>query len=504
MESVLSDHQTDAPTHEDDVDEEISHNEAMDFSTLTLGSDDEAEASGNVSATPAPNIRMMRAVKSAPIGTTRFARTHEYVADAMKYLQLAVEFSCGENTRAIYDLALMHQALGEFKEALNLLADIRGKRLLRSPLDEICALEQEGIILREMAEKEEDEAKRGQLEGEAKSMFDAALTAASEQYSNNPDTRAFIGYIWQSFSVLHELSQNSDQSNETKMEEKARLNHLVKRHNQLIVLKQELEKLAEEENSKVMLQIHISTLVHQEHYAQALKSAQLLQCKAEGNPKDNMSIDEQYVQMLRLSVCRQALLQQSALPTSTLSTHYFHEAFVEALVSPKDPTSASEATFDTDSGKDDMVFDVMLLYEDEAQGEAAVLRDVLRQACGLDVKWMEDAPPNKPEHGGVLEIMYRCRLVVVVLVKGRGLSRALGLYLNQAAGKRTTVTLLLKDNCHLPKLLKTHRSRSCPAELLQPNVGRRGQYEESTRYAIWELFCFLIGCEPDFRLPEIN
>ena len=140
-----------------------------------------------------------RMVKS-PKGITQFGPEDTNVQLAVQNLKLAVDFSLKENSRALYDLALMHKATKNYQEALKYLKDI-GEVDTSGMLEQITALEQMGLIYKEMSDDKAGEEKK-KLAKKSVSMLYRALSRAAELYSTTAAVKHIFGKIFQSPSAL--------------------------------------------------------------------------------------------------------------------------------------------------------------------------------------------------------------------------------------------------------------------------------------------------------------
>lgn len=184
---------------------------------------------------------MQVAIKSPLKGTTRFSREDKFVKETLEYLERAVKYSKRENTSAIYDLAIMHKSLGEMEQSRSCLQLMVNKPEGMLPLDYAKAYEQMGLVLKEMAESEEDQREKKRLLQESKSMLMIALKNVSQMFDGCPGIQ--IGEVWRSFPTLLELVKDSDLAEDKKLKEKALLFQLIKNHRQSLDLLHEIERM---------------------------------------------------------------------------------------------------------------------------------------------------------------------------------------------------------------------------------------------------------------------
>ena len=158
-------------------------------------------------------------------------------------------------------------------------------------------------------------------------------------------------------------------------------------------------------------------------------------------------------------------------------------------------TSGSEDTDTSEEDKNtDETWDIMILYVDPARAQAIAMRNVLQDICGLSVSIIDrDAPPNKLELEGGLRVMRRSALVIVLA--GGKVSRELRFFINNAAKRLSTVTLLVNGE-HVPEMLKAHRSMVCPDELFHSDCETSDSESSQRRvYAICKVFSFLANID---------
>nr|KAG5690357.1 hypothetical protein BaRGS_001279 [Batillaria attramentaria] len=189
--------------------------------------------------------RLPKTVKSPPKGTTTFSWDDKYVRESVENLKESVRFSEKENTRAVYDLALMYKALGEFAEALRCLEDIYDKSeedlSSSGPLEIVTAYEQAGLIKMEMAEIEKDKDRKRQLHNEADDMLGSALITASRLFEKSAQIQGQFAGVFQSPRALLQAVDNSGRSTQEKQKEKAKLLHLIQKHKKSLAV---LRKMA--------------------------------------------------------------------------------------------------------------------------------------------------------------------------------------------------------------------------------------------------------------------
>ena len=424
---------------------------------------------------------LQRVLKSPPKSVTRFSRNDRYVQEALHNFELSVTFSEGENTRALYDLALMQKSLGELAKALKSLQQILESKLYMFDVDYPGVYEQVGLIKREMAESETEEGRKKRLLQDSSTMLLMALKSASRLFSKSPGFKVHIREVWQSFPALLKEVEDSDRNTNEKLKEKAKLFQLIRDHKQSLDLLQKLQTMDQERaNDPEYLKLSIEEFVATEQYEQALTFVELLKCTAQ-----SLQLEEQYVLKIYVQAACHFLLQGS--PTAR---DHFRSAFQDAMAEKLDEPSSSEDTdASEDNGNEDETWDVMILHAQPLRAQAINMTRILNDICGLRVSTIDRcAPPNKLELEGGLRVMRRSTMVVVLA--GGKVSRDLRYWISNAVKRPSTVTLLVDGN-HVPEMLKVHRSMVCPEELLHSCTTDDSEGTRKQAYAICKVFCFL-------------
>ena len=431
---------------------------------------------------------MQKIVKSPPTSVTRFSKGDKFVQDALYNFERAVTFSEGENTRALYDLALLQKSMGQLEEAKeNLEKMIRNKQQMFDA-DQTSVYEQIGLIMKEMAESETEEASKKRLIQDGNSMLLMALKFASRICSRSPGA-VNIGEVWQSFPALLREVEESDRNAHEKLKEKAKLFQLIRDHKQSLDLLQKIERMdpqkaKDPEHLKLCIEEYVAT----QQYEQAVAFVELLSCTSQS--LQAMQLSQCYVLKIYVQAACQVLLQGSPR-----YKEHFRSAFDDAMAENRhEPSSSEDTDASEDNRQDDETWDVMILHDDSAQAQATIMTDILRDVCGLKVSTVDrESAPNRLVLEGGLRVMRRSTLVVVMA--GGKVSRDLRYFINNAARHTSTVTLLVEDK-HVPEMLKSHRSMVCPEELIgqpvDPDAVRRPAVD-----AISKVFSFLIHIDKD-------
>ena len=427
------------------------------------------------------DVRVMQKVlKSPPKGVTKFSRNDKYVQEALHNFKQAVEFSDGENTRALYDLALLQKSLGELPEAMENLQKMLRYQQHMVDADQTCMYEQMGLIMKEMADSETDDGKKKRMVKDSKSMLLKALKSASRLFSRSPEFKAYTKDVLLSLPALLQAVDESDSNAQEKLKEKAKLFQLIRDHKQSLDL---LQKLEEMDPQKAKDPEHLRLCIEEYEavgkYEEALALVELLNCTSQA-----WHLDQQYLLKLYVQAACQTLLQGSPA-----AKHHFWPAFQDAITGNLNEPSSSEDTDTAEDTKEDETWDIMILHEDCTQEQARAISCVLDELCGLRVATIDkNAPPNKLELESGCRLMRRSTLVVVLA--GGKVSKILRYWISYAAKRPSTVTLLV-DGTHVPEMLRVHRSMICPEELLHSGTTDDSEGTRRRAYAICKVFCFL-------------
>ena len=462
-----------------------------------------------------PIDRIRKAVKSAN-KSTEFDPEDENVRQAFKYLKEALEFSCDENSRAMYDLALLHKATRQFREALKYFDKIiqrknGGNSNPSGLLDQVTALEQKGLIFKEQADEEEDRSRKGKLINDGKKSLYRALEKAAEFYSNVSEVKDHFAQIFHSPSALLREA--------VRCEERAAVFSLMNNHKQSLAL---LNEIAEQERNEQFYKTKLICYEKAGEFEEAVACLALLKptemhskvMKLFENPQGKWCLNNIYIQ-----AGRKALLDGS------YTGGYFDKVFRESVDPPDtavpdaQPTAPKRICPEYEDDCNDLagaaapdpsdsaektpnVYDIMLLHDEEddyIEGKAKRLRDVLRRGIHLEVVRRDD---NYPE--GTLPLnniddnIERSRLVVVLPGQKTMTPMFENNFVGSASQRKNTVVLLTEGIVHgaIPRQLRLHRVLQCPPQLLGADVDlTRKPYSEATVDSICQLFKFLIDTE---------
>ncbi|KAK7098511.1 hypothetical protein V1264_002785 [Littorina saxatilis] len=401
---------------------------------------------------------MQRVVKSPPAGVTRFTRDDKYVMEALHNLERAVEVSEGENTAAMYDLAILQKALNELPAAKKTLQKCLKNQHNMRHTDQISAFEQMGLVTKEMAESEKNEDVKQRLLKDSNSMLLMALKTSAMVFSKSPGMEEKFGKVWHSFSTLLQSVEQSKKNQHQKLKEKAKLFQLIKDHKQTLnLLKQIAQMDPGKEQDPEYLKLCIVEYVDTKQFEDALAFIELLEII---HP-DTMQLfeDKHFELKIYMQAARQALLGNDLIA----KPHFMSVFQLAVVVNAEKPSSSEDTDASDDTRRGEETWDVTILHEESSREKAIAMAEILRTFCGLRVPIMDrDLPPNRIELESVLRIMRRSKLVVVMA--GGPVSIELRYYIQYAAKRPSTVTLLV-DGKHVPEMLKRHRSMTCPEEV---------------------------------------
>ena len=372
--------------------------------------------------------------------------------EALCNLEHAVEFSEGENTLALYDLALAHKSLGELPLAKECLQKIIMNPKHVSVVNLINAFKEMCSVMKEMAD----------CPTESPSVLLMALELASEI-----------------------LSRSADRNTRGQFKERTKPFQLTATQKFSIDLLQNVVKIDPQTfHSPDSLKLCIENVTATGQYEKALVLLELFNCtplSLQATPQGR-----QYTLKLYVQAARHALLQGS--PTST---QHFGAAFQTAMAGNVTEPCSSEGTDEPDDDSDCGAWDVMILYEDSELEATVALTEVLAYVCGLNVCVMDrGVPPGSQQSEHVLRIMRRSSLLVVLA--GNKVSTRLQFFIAAAATRPSTVTLLV-DGKHVPETLQAHRSMPLPRELVHACQTADSEATRKRVDAICKVFSFLVN-----------
>lgn len=450
--------------------------------------------------------KIKKMVKS-PNGTTQFDPEDDNVQMAFKNLKLAVEFSLKENSRALYDLGLMHKATGNDKEALKCFKDIVDVGT-SGVLEQVTALEQMGLLYQEMCEVgEEGEKKR--LKEKSESMLYRALSRAAELYSSTAAVQHIFGKIFHSPSALLKAADASDCDERDKRKTKAAIFNLINDHKQSLAL---LKDIKDTERDAQFYKLYVESLSKGGEYDKATACIAML--KPTKQYEEVMELLEPHkVQDIFLQAGRMTLLEGAC------HTSHFTTAFRD-LVSPPHANSQVECQSATKrlsappgdgaccspteveaSDEDSSLayfYDIMLLHDDEDEDiekKAIILAEILQTTCRLRVvRRHENVLEGAYEQNSITDNMDRSQLIVFLPGK-KEILPDFEVPVIYAADRESTVVLLTDGVTveNIPRQLRTSRCRClhCPTELFAPDFNPKGPFPEVIINAVCRLFKFL-------------
>ena len=403
-------------------------------------------------------IASLRSVVKSPMKMPKLSRSDEFVEWAMTAFQKAIEISHENNIRALYDLALMHRAIGELDEALRILdIIILCKQKSVGPFDKINAYEQAGLILRDKSavEGDEDLKKKFSEEGEAK--LHMALRMCSRLCSRLPRLQHFIPHVWHSFHTLSKTAEKPEKKDTVKLLEKARLFQYIKEHHQSLALLQDIKRFTPEEaESPDHLKMFIENYVELEQYDEALSSIELLKCTEQSSAL-SLCEDDQYVQKVYLKAAKAVLLGATSADAFDKAGCHFLSAFRDTLSNSSEDSSSSDDAESTEGHVEDSdIWDVMLLHDETEADKAKDVAGVLDTVCGLEVTCMaKDCLPGRPFLESVLSVIKKSRQVVVLAGRPSASYTSDFALLMEKAAKRPTTVALLVEGEHVPKAFRS-------------------------------------------------
>ena len=412
---------------------------------------------------PGKDSRAMKTAFNSPLkGVVNFSRTNRFVLEALRNLEQAVEFSEGENTLALYDLALTHKSLGELQAAKECF-----QKIIMNPKhvpvgNLISAFKGMCSVMNEMADCPTEEKSKSKQFRESPSVLLMALKLASEI-----------------------LSRSADRNTRGHFEERTKPFQLTTTQKFSIDLLQNAIKIDPQTfHSPDSLKLCIKNFTATGQYEKALVLLQLFNCtplSLQATPQGR-----QYTLKLYVQAARHALLQG---PPS--SRQHFRAAFQTAMAGNVTEPCGSEGTDEPDDDSDRGAWDVMILHDDSELEATVALTGVLAYVCGLNVSVMDrDVPPGSQQSEDVLRMMRRSSLLVVLA--GNKVSTQLQFFIAAAATRPSTVTLLV-DGKHVPETLRAHRSMPLPWELVHVCDTADSEGTRKRVDAICKVFSFLVN-----------
>ena len=141
--------------------------------------------------------------RQAPVNvnTPSLSRDGKYVQEAIEHFCKAIELTNGENYPALYDLTLIHYALGEYDEALQEILQIFQLRVINFNQ----AMAQAGLTFAKIAKGETDDQQRETLQEMSQFCLNLSLSNQCRQLFQGPRTTRINEAFWFSF---HSLQKN--------------------------------------------------------------------------------------------------------------------------------------------------------------------------------------------------------------------------------------------------------------------------------------------------------
>ena len=273
---------------------------------------------------PGKDAKAMKTDFNSPLkGVVSFSRTDRFVLEALCNLEHAVEFSEGENTLALYDLALTHKSLGELPAAKECLQKIVMNPKHVSVVDLIRAFKELCSVMKEMVDFPTEEKSKSKQFPESPSVLLMARKLASENFSRSADrnTRGQFEERTKPFQLTTTKKCSTD------------------------LLQNVLKIDPQTFHSPDSLKLCIENFTATEQYEKALVLLELLNCtplSLQATPQGR-----QYTLKFYVQAARHALLQGS--PTST---QHFRSAFQNAMAGNVTEPCSSEGTDEPDDDSD--------------------------------------------------------------------------------------------------------------------------------------------------------
>jgi tetratricopeptide (TPR) repeat protein len=444
-------------------------------------------------ATPGPvsyvpklkDVQTMKKIVKSPLVRRTYSRTDEYVEDAIKAFEKSIELSNGNNTPALYEVALIYCAVGDRAQALRLLEKILRQIKSVRPYERVSAYEQAGLILKEMSQETVDKEESDRLRRDGHEYLEMALLICSKLCMHLPHFQPFIRRTWHSFHVLMESIERERSPEAYKNKEKAKLLQLIRENlesnahlNALIQadpsemdkpdylwlkiknhvdLGQYKEALDVFLLHKFILQAETAQREEDEHYS-FVRICILAARDDLRNAASKAQLDKAQLDKAQLDYAKEVL---------SLAFGEFEQASKHDGESSDECASASESEYSDDEDAMPTVH-IMILHDDCLQEQVQVLSEMLQEVCGLGIKTCNqtDYMPGRLFMTSIHQALCRSQMAIVLAGSERK-SSMMSLLLDKAARKRLALTLLLEGGS-VPSIMRRHPSRECPCALLQP------------------------------------
>ncbi|XP_070206733.1 uncharacterized protein [Littorina saxatilis] len=424
--------------------------------------------------------KLCKMIKSPPVGAMlELSPGDEYVANAVHSLKKSVEFSEGENTRAAYDLALMFLALGETNEALRIFDSICKRDVLLdqdasvAPLDVIAAYEQYGLILLSERRKEPDNAEKKKMLAEGLLKLEKSLQIAARVYTRKTPLGKYSKIMWKSLAILMKIVEESNTSMTEKLKKKIRLIRMINRPRELRRFMKPLRAKARKEKDVEGLKMCVEDDCEKRKWQTFVPLTNIL-LRAMKRDEREEYLKQGVLQKVFIETARQQLTIDR-LSAKYLLKSVFSDVHASGVFPTDDVCSSADTGRESAANSEDRFanrrkyrWDVILLHDDGAEGNAQNLEHTLRELCGLSVTCMdEDVTPGHLSNAGTIEnIGLSCVVIVLLANTDNSFEREEECaYLEHVPrAEKKTFVLKVKCDCHIPSNLP----QKLPQYLCQP------------------------------------
>ena len=343
---------------------------------------------------------------------TRLTPDDKYVDEALRHFQKAIDLSHGEDTTAVRKRAYLLQKIFKEEEALgDFMQLLCPDRFSSSPFNQMRAYQYAGEIKLRLSEKRSPGKEKLRKEGiqllwEAAGMWSHLSSLdrkIREKYELHDDCfKKLMGAIQRDTSI----------SEAVKKKERARLLYMMGEYKQA----QALCATKNMENSKELNEVEIKRYLEKKDYKGAIF---LLSFLHSTHQLDELSKSNCHAPVLAYSLAARDNLRMvgSWIYDFDLNKFLAQKNFLRAFeyMFPRSPKKLEHVGDDTNHE----VWHVTILHDpqdDDAASKAKTVKDVLRDACGLDVTRMsDDVHPGRDEWSSTLHQADNCDLLLVVL-----------------------------------------------------------------------------------------
>jgi tetratricopeptide (TPR) repeat protein len=282
-------------------------------------------------------VRIQKMVKSPNMRAKRLDPNDHNVQNAVKNFRTAEKFSCGENTRAPYDLAILYFQCRQMDKARETYERITNRESGVGCLEEITALEQIALIDRAKAATVNDENEKASLLENSRHFFYRALVRANEMYSTIDKVKDHFKTIFQSPNAYLEALKADVSSKDEKKVKIAEALNLMQEHESVFKL---LNDVANAEHHADYYAQKIRAYVGIKKYDEAIACLDLLHKKKVDEYfklLDDDLLGREYVMEVCVNAGEQALKEGQ-------KARHFPAAFDAVFVTKQDHEAASDAS----------------------------------------------------------------------------------------------------------------------------------------------------------------